>query len=398
LAFDASGNIWVGAGTGFANGAVNEFNTAGQLILAPVTSATVAAYNLNYVVGGNITALSQPGSTSTLGYGRPNSIAIDTAGNAWFGAYGTASPGTYVNGATSVPTGVVAEVSPTGTVTGYLAGSNAGALAIDGNNDVFVGDIPQTGKYYISELPASSYQTLNAGNGRGSSIFNYVLADQSGNGIAFSSSATCTSYVVQRNNTAQEAAALASPVNTASDLTLPSNCAYAGAVDAAGNIWGVASGNLYYLNIAAGTVSMTTTTPVITTFTGSTNTAVATAGGQGGLDSPSGVALDGVGNVWVVNRLSSATSGANGVSEFVPTTTAAGVTTVTPLSPSAAGVYGFGSGAGIGGANQPVIDGSGNLWITTTAGSYLNFLVGVAAPVVTPTAVALKNNTIAVRP
>jgi hypothetical protein len=49
------------------------------------------------------------------------------------------------------------------------------------------------------------------------------------------------------------------------------------------------------------------------------------------------------------------------------------------------------------------LDGSGNLWITGTNGgstlpTYVTEVIGIAAPVVTPKATAITNNTIAMRP
>jgi hypothetical protein len=117
------------------------------------------------------------------------------------------------------------------------------------------------------------------------------------------------------------------------------------------------------------------------------------------LDNATGVAVDGVGNVWVVNRLSSSLAG--GVSEFVPTTSGT-TTTVTALSPggsatSQAGEFGFqvDGAAGVEGAQ---IDASGNLWLSTTAGSYLYHMVGAAAPVVTPVSLALSKAALGTKP
>jgi secreted PhoX family phosphatase len=134
-----------------------------------------------------------------------------------------------------------------------------------------------------------------------------------------------------------------------------------------------------------------TNTPVVTQFAAGTGLT------QGGLSLPKGVAIDGLGHVWVVNGVS-ATSG--GVSEFTVNTT--GTPTITPLSPAGSAttipVYGFGSAYGYQNPIQPVIDPSGNVWIATSAGSILNMLVGGAAPVVTPFASQIAKTSIGIRP
>jgi hypothetical protein len=382
VAIDGSGNIWVGGGTGAtaAGGFINEFNQFGQLILNPVSTANIAAYNQNYDSAGVVTTTAYPGATGyALGYARPFGLAIDTAGNAWFGAYGATSPGTLSN---TLVSGLMAEVTPgnqTGVATGYISGSSTGALAIDGSNNLYFGDEPNT-RYYMSELTASSsYQTLNEGIGRGTGIFNYLFVDDTFNQYAwgFNSSTTGPPSTIARGNTTS----FASGTTTAS-ITDPSAFAYYGAPDAVGNAWLTASGNLYYMNIGT-----SITAPTVTTFTG-----VTTTGGVGGLDGPTGVAIDGVGNVWVFNRPASGSVG--GLSAFVPTVSNGSATAVA-LSPATA--FGF-QADGVVGGDGIAIDSSGNLWINTTSGSFLYHVVGAAAPVVTPTALAIANGTLATKP
>jgi hypothetical protein len=44
------------------------------------------------------------------------------------------------------------------------------------------------------------------------------------------------------------------------------------------------------------------------------------------------------------------------------------------------------------------IDGSGNVWVSNNTGNSVTEIVGAAAPVVTPLALAVKNNTLGKRP
>ena len=124
-----------------------------------------------------------------------------------------------------------------------------------------------------------------------------------------------------------------------------------------------------------------------------TSYAIGTNGStQGGLYAPQGMAFDGTGDLWVVNSNGAA---GGGISEFVPSNNG---TTLTALSPSGAGIWGFFAGAAL---NTPIgaaIDGSGDVWFKTKGGSSLYYLVGVASPVVTPISTAVKTGFIAERP
>ncbi len=103
-----------------------------------------------------------------------------------------------------------------------------------------------------------------------------------------------------------------------------------------------------------------------------------------GLNQPIGLALDGLGNVWLVN------SGSNSVSEFLSSGRAQ------------SGAGGYGSSA-LGNPYRLAIDRSGSVWIANLAGSSsgtstITQMVGVAAPVITPLALAIQNNALNQRP
>jgi len=368
VAIDGKGNIWTGGGSGTAGNYVNQFNQAGLLLL-DVSTANIPSYTLSYFADSTTaaTATTTANASYALGYGRPFSLAVDTNNNAWFDAYGATSPGTLTSA--SLISGLTVQVSQTGTATGYLTGSSAGALAIDGSNNLFMSDIPVSGRYYLSGVPAAaSYQSVYEGIGRGTGIYNNVAIDNNNYAWGFSSTTTCTSFAVPRINNALMLTTTGTSTGT---VTLPSNCAYDGAGDANGNMWFTDNANLYYANIGS---SLTAT--VNATFTG---------GAATGLYSPYGMAVDGSGNLWVSNK--GVTNTVAGVAKFATNGTTG---TVTQLSPAGTGVAGFGSSAGFSinaGAPEGVaIDSSGNIWFETTAGSYLYYLVGVASPVKTPLA------------
>ncbi len=96
------------------------------------------------------------------------------------------------------------------------------------------------------------------------------------------------------------------------------------------------------------------------------------------------MAIDGLGNVWLVN------SGSNSVSEFLSSGRAQ------------SGVGGYGSSS-LTNPYRLAIDRSGSVWVTNLGGSSPNNgtitqIVGVAAPIVTPKSLAIQNNALNQRP
>jgi len=393
VAVDSNGNIWVGAANGVAtaSGYINQFNPAGQLAMAPVTSVSIPANSVYYVAGGTGSSSAFAGATGiTPTYSNAAGLALDTNNNAWYGSYFSTSPaGILSNG---LDTGLVIQVTPSGTATGFLAGYRAGGLAVDGNNNVYVADYANntTARYTVSELLASAnWLTVNEGGtattNHSTHPFQSVFIDQSASQFSWGFDTTCTSAIA-RDDTAEEASGAATSVVTSGSI-----CGYYGAADASNNAFMTGGGSLSYINISSSLSS-----PTVTTLTGSTNTSATGTAGTGGLDLPQGLALDGAGNIWTVNN--PATTVAGGLSEFSVSTVGT-TTTFTPLSPggSTAGVFGF-QIDGAENAGDIAIDGSGNIWIGTASNSYLYHMVGAAAPVVTPTSLAIKNTKLGVRP
>ena len=104
----------------------------------------------------------------------------------------------------------------------------------------------------------------------------------------------------------------------------------------------------------------------------------------GGVNSPVAIAVDGLGNVWTAN------SGGNSLSKFA--------NSGSPVS----GNPGYGS-AFLSTPYKFAIDNSGSLWVinlgsTSTTTNTVTQLVGIAAPVTTPVAVAVQDNQVGQRP
>lgn len=184
-----------------------------------------------------------------------------------------------------------------------------------------------------------------------------------------------------------------------------------------------AAGHLY-VSTTANTVARVDTNPA---------TPVATSLAGGGIATPRALAIDHAGDVWVANATTS-----GGVAEFdaagnaltITALTAAGVGAVNSIAVDGAGTVWIPNAGQLGvsafsnarvlltptalgsaflaGYQAPAdlaIDGAGNLWLSATTNSdgcplcAINVeLVGVAAPVRTPVALAVKNNELGVRP
>jgi hypothetical protein len=382
VAIDANGYVWIGGGSGVTGNYVTQFLPSGQ-ILQDVNTVSIPSYTLSFYADTTTpaTGTTTANATQALGYGRPIwSIAIDTNNNAWFDSYGSTSPGTVATEATGVlaeitqptVTPVTGVVTASGTATGYLVGSVNGPLVFDNSNNMFYDAQHGSGRYYLSMVSsASSYESDYEGIGRGSANYNGLAVDSNGYAWGFPTPSTCTvPDTVQRINAASM---LTTTGTSATDVTLASTCDVQGAGDANGNMWSTDGVSLHYNNISASLTSPTITTA----FTGGAGT---------GLLSVNGLAVDGAGNVWAINKGTATTAGSAGVAEFATNGTAGTATLLSPTGTSSAPLNGFGSTSGVyqGAPVQAVLDPSGNVWYATTAGSYLYVTVGIAAPTRTP--------------
>jgi YVTN family beta-propeller protein len=132
------------------------------------------------------------------------------------------------------------------------------------------------------------------------------------------------------------------------------------AVDSSGYVWSI--------NVAApGLSRFTSTGGLFASYTGATGTATDTA-----------LAIDGLGIVWVTNSSGSVYAVANSGAAVSPT----------PI----------GSAAGINAPASISVDSAGSLWIANSGNDTVTEIIGVAAPVMTPTVSAVTAGTLATRP
>jgi hypothetical protein len=412
LAIDGSGNIWTavsctsGCGAPAAN--ITEFNPVGQVQFAPVSSTnitkapTVATYDANNTgwTASFLNYLTSSPNNYAVDASRVNSLAIDTLGNAWFSPFYSPLPTTSDTNADSL-TGVLVEVSPTGTPTGWYVPTSAPlGLVIDGNNNLYFSgalngsDSTPESRNYTSELEYSNttypgtYAVFDAGIDRQTTVEDAVWADNLGYvwSVAISGKCDPPGATIYRGNTADLEADGGSGTST-HDVTNATACPYwSGFADGAGGSYftqndSQGTNGLFHIAISGGSASLSA--PVIVSEAAGTGTS------NGGLDGATGTIVDGLGNVWVANS-------AGGVSEFSFATGA-----FVPLSPSGTAtvpVYGFGTSYLAGKSPYMIAaDASGNLWVGSSD-TALHYLVGIAGPVITPISAMLKASFVGERP
>lgn len=325
------------------------------------------------------------------GLNKPQSIAVDGSGNVWvanggsnsiskLSSSGSAISGAagYTGGGLNVPWGIAMDTSGNVWVTDAIV--NGGAVSRFSSTGSAISGSPYTGNglnqpfglavngagvvWTANFKSTSAFQNTGVaqmgspyGPGNGNHNFFNIAIDKSGN-------------VWMTDN-----------IPPAGDVEVfTSGGAVVGTYSVGGQdgSWGVAIDSA-----AHAWISNTANNSV--TELNNNGTAVANYTG-GGLNTPQGIAIDGLGNVWVANTGPAATPGKS----------------VTELNNSGAA---FSPSTGfIGGAmSSPfslAIDGSGNVWVSNNnAGSNsVTEIVGAAAPVVTPLALAVKNKTLGQEP
>jgi streptogramin lyase len=282
--------------------------------------------------GASVTELSPvgavlSGTTGFTGGGLlgPKGIAIDKSGNAWIANAGGSS---------------VVELSPAGSVLSGTGGFTGGgidapvALALDSQTNVWVANFSGNSVSVLTSTgaPNGASPLTDAGaivNPTGIAIDTYGdgwVSNGGANNVIFIESVSGSFYYSQyTDNAIQGSTGIA--------------------VDANGNTWVAASG----IN-AVSTFGCCTASPVR----------------SAGLSLPTGVATDGVSNIWITNGVA-----AGSVAELNSSGTV--------LSPTT----GFGS------LNTPVsigVDASGNLWTANLGDNSVSEFVGIASPIATPIA------------
>jgi streptogramin lyase len=283
-------------------------------------------------------------------------IAIDPGGNVWLAAY-------YDN--------AIIKMSNTGTLlsgsTGYKDATikNPYNLASDGSGNIWAtncGTQLCSGPYSVAVV-SNSGSILSGANG-------YSGSNQIPLAIALDTSDSA--WVANRdNNTLTKFSSTGTVLSGAGYSGGGLNKPYALAIDHSGNVWVASYGSLGSSNV--------------TEFNSSGSAISPGTGYQAtGIDAPDAIAVDGSGQIWVASTGRNNNANAN----------------VTVLS-STGSVVSPDTGYQGGNINYPVgiaIDGSGNAWVVNALDSTVTQLIGVAAPVITPLSVGVRDNTLGTKP
>jgi len=340
VAVDSLGDAWV---TNSIGNSVSEFSSTGAA-LSPSTGYT----------GG--------------GLSRPSVVAIDTSGNVWV----MNADQTY---------GGVTELSNSGSVLRNLnttqpynilgcMGGEATGMSVDASGSVWVVLSEGSGSACVVKV-SSTGQILSGTSG------------YAGGGVTFPSSVA----IDGSENAWVAGPAMYEFSNTGSVLSGASGytngtvyAAYGIAVDASGSVWGAY--NTGSLRVPGGLVKLSNAGSYVSGANGYTG---------GGFWGPEEAAIDGAGNVWVADAGSpyASTESFGGVSEFsnsgLPISGANGYMGAgfydSPYNFPAAVAYPSGI----------AIDGSGDVWVGNQYGypSFLTEFIGAGTPVITPIAAGL---------
>ncbi len=400
IALDGNGNVWTSPqNSSSTGGSIVEFNSNGQVIMAPVTHATLAG-------GWYYSSLCPSGCSTSYALGgnhTPDALVIDSNGSAWASTFSGAAipvpgnPDTFGSGACAagINEGIVVQITNvggTGTAKGYLTGLNPASLQVDASNNILLSTNPTSGpansnndttgtapdnckqSYYLGELASSgspTYSTFNPAVGSQTAQLSLYYWSTT---IDQTSSQNVYGFLNGGETTIPYVNHLGGSGVVGSTTPLPSSISF-GVADASGNLWTSNSSTLYYVDIATSTSS-----PTINSFSQGSHGAT-----QGGLGGPRGMAVDGAGHLWVANApngIANNTEIGGGLSEFSVSGSGT-VPVLTPMSPSGNYVFGYGSNVTWVEPVGAAIDASGNVWVKTIGGNTLNYIVGIAAPVTT---------------
>jgi streptogramin lyase len=274
-------------------------------------------------------------ASGITGYGLSASygLAVDSSDNAWI--------------ANDNYSGTITELSISGSALSGAGGYSAGgieypiAIAIDPDQSVWVMDY---GDSHVTRLSTSG-APLSGASGYANNDIAFpgaIAVDANHNGWIADQSGTTIVRLSQDGTQAVSATCCSAPSGIALDQ----------------------SGNAWVTNFYGNSVSEVSSSASVLSsgYTG------------GGLDRPQGIAIDGAGNVWVANFLG------NGVTQLAGAETQA-VSSGSLLCPPA----GWAHDAPFSDMYGVAVDASGNVWVSNFGTNTITQLVGLAAPVKTPT-------------
>lgn len=326
LAIDSAGYIWVANSGAFC---ISQFQPNGAT--GPEDGFT-----------GNGVDPANCGTGENGTFNEPYYIAFAPSGNIWLANYNSATELDFAPGL-----GYESTLSYTGNYTGGNVNS-PGGIAFDASGNAWIPN-GGYGANSVTEFVGSSGTSYGGGGLNGTSG---IAIDSSGHAWMSNANANVLSEFNLSNGTPVSSTGYFCGVQLGRAVAVAQN-----------GIWVANGGGVNTLTEC--------------TSSGSSN---ASASGSG-LSYPTGIAIDGLGNVWTAN------SGNNTVSEFN----------------SGGGALSGSSGfkGSLNGPSQLAIDPSGNVWVTdynNGSGNSLTEFIGAAAPVVTPVVTAVSNSQLGQRP
>jgi sugar lactone lactonase YvrE len=340
LAVDQFGDVWI------AN--------LGYIASTPApNNSTRVGGSVSKLAGGSGAPLS-PDGTGFTGGGLylPYAIAIDNSNNVWLSGDSTSTTFARMTKLTSDGTPVSAD----GYNLGFVSAGALDAMAIDSYGNVII--VPHGTIYRIAGSTGVVSQLS------GTIIMpTFAMALSPDNGIWVSSAGDGVKEFDTLGRLAIDRNPYGSPYSIWGSKVM--------AIDHSGSIWvgnGVGVGTVLTYGVEKYSNNGTLLSPYVT-YT------------QGGFDTqgrPGAIAIDGVGHVFIADLSNALTELNNDGSAISP---ASGYTDSSISVP-----------VGI------AVDGSGNVWLANYSGNSVTEFVGVGAPVVTPIAAGVANNTLGVRP
>jgi len=356
VAADASGNVYVA--------------DRNDSTIRKVTPAGIVTTLAGSAVLGTAVAGSTDGPESVALFNFPEGVAVDGSGN----VYVADTHNDTIRKISSA--GMVTTFAGTAGVEGSADGTGPaaqfqqpGAVAVDANGNVYVAD---TGNCTIRKITPAGVVTTLAGTAR-------VEGSADGMGPAAQFAAPEGLAVDANGNvyvadTFNETIRKVTPAGMVT--TVAGTAGFIGSADGTGSSalfdtpYGVAvdaSGNLYVGDTENDTIRKITPGGIVTTFAGSVGNVDAVGvyaraadgiGAAAGFDYPSGLAVDGNGNIYVADKLN------NEIRKISP---AAVVTTLAgALSQSAGWVDGPGNVARFNGPGGLTVDGTDNVYVADT--------------------------------
>ncbi len=313
-----------------------------------------------------------------------------TSGNNTGGTTGNNTGGTTggaTGGTTAAPTATVAVFAGSGTAgavdgTGTAASfKNPAGLAMDSAGNMYVAD---SGNKKIRKITSAGIVSSLAGSGS--------IGTANGTGAAASFFGLLGVVVDSAGNVfvADTANNLIRKITPAADVTTVAGSGLAGSVDATGASasfnwpWGVAldgAGNLYVVDTNNHKIRKVTPAGVVSTFAGSGTAGYADGtGANAAFNTPSGIVSDSAGNLYVVDSFN----------QRIRKITPAGVVSTLAGSGTPGSADGTGTAASFSGPAELAIDTAGNLYVAdggngavrkiTPAGAVTTLATGLSLP------------------